>query len=377
MNEVKSLSTFCALAFGGLCLEAGGRSKPCCKYSKWDNSLNATQVSLTELLRSPQQEELRRDLLEGIKHQGCQRCWDDEKNGIKSLRQQSNEKFNSFIDPDDLKVRVLDFGFGNTCNAACIMCESSSSSLWSEEDIELYQIGNNKFDRNPFPITNDKFDWNSQELKDLKHIIHAQNEVLAAKEFPLFLKTLDDVSNLSEKTMLISTNGSIWPTDRVLKQLSQLKNLHVQISVDAFGDKNDYIRFPLKWKQIVETTQKWVDFCEDNNFTLTARCTISILNCIYLEELLDWWQKTTNNRRLSFGYSWYPHYLSPKLFSDILMPELSKSFKRIPELKKVLGQSSQPIPKDKQLFFEYIGWMDKKRKLSFSKTFPELYSIIS
>lgn len=366
---------FCVLPFVGLCIEAGGRFKPCCKYQSWDSSLDATQANLTQLMESQSFEKIRQEMLNGKKHEGCRRCWQDEEAGITSFRQSSNEQHKDLLDGFTPTAKVIDFGFGNTCNAACITCESSSSRKWSEEDKMLTEVESNKFQRLYFPPVEDQFHWSLEDYKNIKQITHTQNEVFASSEFPKFLENLQKNSNLSEKSILISTNASIWPDEKVLEQLKEFKKCQIQLSIDGLNEHNEYIRYPLKWEKVSSIVEKWVDFSDKTKIQLTARCTVSIYNVLYLKKLSDWWREISQGRNMSFGYCWYPSYLNPSIFFDKLWPHLKDQVDQFPILRKV-EKPIKDIEKEKSLFWDFTERMDSNRKLKFKSTFRELNEII-
>ncbi|MCJ8276796.1 MAG: hypothetical protein MJK18_08135, partial [Bdellovibrionales bacterium] len=223
MEDIKKLSHFCSMAFTGICIEAGGRHKPCCKYKDWCEDSDARSMSLKDLSQQSFYKNIREQFKKGEKPEGCQRCWDDEELGLVSMRQSYNRIYEEIIDKEDLEkpsFRILDYGFGNPCNAACITCFSGASSLWKKDDQWLKEYKNNKFNRHSFPVTRDRYPhWTSEDYSELVMISLAQNESLLSPEFEVTLDLL-----LSEKReggikFEISTNGSYVPNNRVIDKL--------------------------------------------------------------------------------------------------------------------------------------------------------------
>ena len=372
-NKNKFESNFCSLAFIGMCVEAGGRFKPCCKYKKWNDTFNINEVGLQKAIEDKQFSQIRKDMLNNVKHEGCQRCWEDESVGVTSLRQSSNKLFSHHVEIEKPKVKFIDFGFGNSCNAACIMCESSSSHMWSEED-KILSEEHKEFERFYFPKIKDSITFTKSDYEDIVHIRHAQNEVLASPEFKKFLIKLDENSDVHEKTILISTNGSIWPQEEVLNILKKFKNCKIQISIDGLGEHNEYIRYPLKWDKVESVVKKWLLYGEF--FQITARCTISIYNILYLEKLKMWWKDLSGNRRMSFGYCWFPQYLSPMIYSKTLKPHIDGKQEEIPELVKFL-EGDKDEENLQKLFWSFTKKMDNFRNMNITESFPELAELLN
>ncbi|MCJ8277121.1 MAG: twitch domain-containing radical SAM protein [Bdellovibrionales bacterium] len=369
---MKFSQNFCVLPFIGTCIEAGGRYKPCCKYQSWQSDKDAREVSLEELAQSPVYQKIRKDMLSDEFHSGCQRCWDDEKAGIPSLRIQSNEEHGALY-TEDAKIKVVDFGFGNTCNAACIMCESSSSVKWTKFDEELSKIEGNPFSRKSYPKTLDQFNWSDEDLKSIEHIINAQNEVFASTEFKNFLVKIDETSDIEKKSIMISTNGSIWPDETIIEKLKRFKKCQIQISIDGLEGVNEYIRHPLKWDIVESLTKKWIALSEESNIKVTARCTISVYNMFNIIELKKWWDEVSLGRNMSFGHTWFPHYLSPLVFKNEAENEWEKQVKDIPAFKKLLN-TKKNYQDLKPLFWDFTEKMDKMRETNMAQQLPELSS---
>ena len=67
---------------------------------------------------------------------------------------------------------------------------------------------------------------------------------------------------------------------------NQFKQVKFNFSVDAYGDKNDYIRYPSKWKDI-ETNLRLLDNTGDN-VVVNLACAVQALNVLYIDELAGW-----------------------------------------------------------------------------------------
>ena len=48
----------------------------------------------------------------------CSKCWEEERNGVKSLREEFNEQY----DCNEIILRHLEIGFDNICNLKCDPC---------------------------------------------------------------------------------------------------------------------------------------------------------------------------------------------------------------------------------------------------------------
>ena len=83
--------------------------------------------------------------------------------------------------------------------------------------------------------------------------------------------------------------------------------ISVNISVDAYGLLNDYIRKNSDWEQVKENILK-ANSKVSENFQIEIWSTISALNIMKIHELENWCN--SHNLKLSFGIVDSPDYLS-------------------------------------------------------------------
>ena len=109
---------------------------PCCmmmnqvedsrgRYSYFNMGLNEKELAdktPLEIFNSPQYEQLRSDLSNGIKNKACSVCWKMEEDGLESFRQCSDLKGGEGLFEFDITL-------SNLCNLACRMCNIGLSLI--------------------------------------------------------------------------------------------------------------------------------------------------------------------------------------------------------------------------------------------------------
>ena len=65
---------------------------------------------------------VRQEIASGGEPMGCFKCYDPEREGIRSFRQKALGMINSGEPFEDEKIHALDLRLGNVCNLACVMC---------------------------------------------------------------------------------------------------------------------------------------------------------------------------------------------------------------------------------------------------------------
>ena len=128
---LKTHNHFCAKPFHTLQLEMNSRgqliSSPCCNYPG--------DIGLSSL--EPQFLAIKSDILAGVKHSRCTRCWNTEKvndysERIRDLVYWPAESINNFLTTAQVSEFNIGIKFSNFCNLACRSCNSGASSTYAQ-----------------------------------------------------------------------------------------------------------------------------------------------------------------------------------------------------------------------------------------------------
>ena len=259
-----------------------GRIRPCCEYIGDDSWLDckAENVSTLEsVLKSYRWFNLREEHVEGgYKHSGCINCEKQEKINILSHRQWGNH----FQESNNL-LEDLEISLGNNCNMMCRICRPGQSSMWDSaiEKIPLL----NKIDR--YSMTKNGQEYvlpllKKSNLSNLKRVTILGGEPLINPNFNLFIDLLESKCNLKNLELRIVTNGSIFPSSKI-KTFNKMKNVYIDLSIDAIGKHAETIRYGQPWKLIYKNIKKWLN----NSFNVKIANVISILNVNKIDEVVN------------------------------------------------------------------------------------------
>jgi MoaA/NifB/PqqE/SkfB family radical SAM enzyme len=281
------LSTYCPLPFNGY----DSRLKwVCCVYqSPTDQNLKSHR----EIKNSPKIIQMQQDLLNGVKSVDCQSCWGNESSNSPSLRTSILKKLNfDQLDSDELiqqviddkKLRYLWIDSGSVCNLACRSCSYMySTSLFKEH----------KDRHNHTPITGiKKTDVQSLMQEDYSSI--AEIMVLGGEPFLNLdhMQIIDEIvkqgySNNAE--LKYFTNGTVKLPQAIERQIPHFKRVKFNLSIDAVGQQFAYIRTNGQWDSIESNLNYLLDLQKLHpNIILSVQITISVLNILYLGELMQW-----------------------------------------------------------------------------------------
>lgn len=363
----------------------------------------------TTLTNNKLVQEYRRQMLDGERPKECDYCWTREDQGLISDRIIKSDKFINFhkIDPTkivkDLKHAPvhLDIAFDRTCNFKCSYCGPQNSSLWAEE---IAQYGNIKGvpafgDREPIPNKdvnpyNDAFWkwWESGLKHSLRHLTITGGEPLLSKQF---WKVLDRVE-LEELPMVIMVNTNLCPPDKIFNRfMKRIKNwnphkLRISTSIESMKEKAEYSRFGLDYNQFMQNLNKVLsetDIRVEVNLTNNALSFTSLTDLV--QELTKFKIRFGAKRVIlhSNDVTWPEHLnlrILPRELRNIEVIKFKRfmkmnaahfdvaeqyKFKRTLELALVEYHNVQ---KYRDQFFLFIEEYDKRRKLNFDETFPEI-----
>jgi len=128
---LKTHNHFCAKPFHTLQLEMDSKgelkSRPCCNY-EGDNG---------PLLAHHQFSAIKADIIAGVKHTKCIKCWNTEKSNdyserIRDLLYWPSESINDFLTTGKVSEFNIGVKFSNFCNLACRSCGPNNSSTYAQ-----------------------------------------------------------------------------------------------------------------------------------------------------------------------------------------------------------------------------------------------------
>lgn len=218
--------------------------------------------------------QIRKEMLEGKEPEYCKKCYDIERNGGRSIRQNSLDEINiekllektdsSTGEIKELTLNYVHFMWGNKCNLKCKMCDPHSSD---QLITEFKQMGMLQYNYNQ--IETFSLDWsfekNKTVLEKIAPYIERFNvtggEPLVNNDFLEYCYYLNDSGYSKNIKLSFHTNLTVLPT----KFTDTWKNFHsvtVKVSIDATEDDYEYIRYPGKWNIVEKNINKLKELTE-------------------------------------------------------------------------------------------------------------------
>jgi sulfatase maturation enzyme AslB (radical SAM superfamily) len=236
----------------------------------------------------------------------------------------------------------------------------------------------------------------SQYLNEIKV---TGGEPFLTDSFLKFLENLVEWGIAKNIVLDVFTNSSFFPKEKHTQMLTKFKQVDINLSIDAVGERNDFLRKKSKWQVVQDVAKRWEELSiQNNNISIRISHTVTIFNSLYLDEFLNWCnthfdKKTINSDFVHVAVAYGPDYLSVRNFSRPIKEKLlqivtkqwnesnrlfSKSlvdqkFKRI---VTALDSTDSKDPID-SVFEEKTEMFDKIRNEDWRTTFPKLAEVFN
>lgn len=363
------MSTFCPLAWNSINLRNNGDLRICCNTNSYSpqkgimrkedgTPYNAGRDDLNDARNAEILKDVRVSMMKSEWNPECERCRQEELNGIKSRREYESddwdltledaiEKTNEdgSIDPKDFDLEFFDIRYGNFCNLKCRMCGPTDSHSWYEDHVKLYNTTKYKDTHDLIQLTknakgrwstdqydwfkNSNFYWNNFEkhTNKAKKLYIVGGEPLIIEEHFESLERL--VASGRAKDIQIEYNSNLTNvTDRMLKIWENFKQVRIGVSIDGYGDVFEYQRTPAKWKAVYKNMQKLNDN-EKINFKGWFAFTVTPFNVFHLPEFMKWKLEESGLTRYNPVNGPRPvitHHMchSPKYYNVKVLPQMLK-----------------------------------------------------
>ena len=315
------------------------RVMPCCVA---DSNMPVAQIesdqSIIEMMNSDGFKEIRRKMLNDEAVEACTRCYDLELMGTWTMRQSHNRRrgleYRDYIAENtqedgalsEFEMKYMDIRFSNLCNMKCRSCGPDCSSQWAQEFVD--KRGKEMFEQyfpNRKVVINNNDDQQfmvklKPYLADVTEVYFAGGESLMTEEH---YRILDYWISIGKTDVQLNYTTNFTKLDYKQRNLfelwKQFPNLRVAASLDGMGERGEYIRKNMIWKEVVNNRKRMMQELPDAYFEITP--TVSMWNAKHLPDFhRDWVQHgyvDINNIRIN-------QLTSPRYFSTRILPETIK-----------------------------------------------------
>lgn len=296
------MDTKCAAFWKHTNVRQNKKIYPCCRFKE---SVGEFDGDFSKVLHSEIYTDLRNKSSVNEYIAGCQKCYKEESQGKKSLRQIFNENFET----DLVDLEFLEIGFDNICNLSCDPCDPDFSHTWSKKLFpnKVIHIKTIKDELDP-----------PEKIKMIKFL---GGEPLMTNRHNKFLSK---VRNKNQVRVIYNTNGTFLLKPNDIRLLKEFKSVLFIVSIDGYNELNDRVRKGSVWNDILE----FLSQIEQNNFLLEINTVIHLNNWQGLSDL----SKFINSR----NYKWETNLATYPPELDIV------NYKNLKEMKSFFESINFP-----------------------------------
>tara|TARA_B100001057_G_scaffold86531_1_gene82473 strand:- start:587 stop:1588 length:1002 start_codon:yes stop_codon:yes gene_type:complete len=296
--------------------------------------------------------------------EGCEDCRLDEEYGKPSMRTKSFSDYKILYESSkDYAInpgRDAEIKFGNLCNLKCAMCSPYNSSLITKEYEDMTSKGmEHELIKRKTPHVNAWYQDNNilssvaKQMNDMTLIRFSGGEPTVNSYLADFLKQIDN----KRVHIQITTNGNNWP-QKLHNEISKFQRVKLTISLDGYGNVNEYIRYPSNWKKITGNLLKMKSLSCVKKITLNP--TVGSYNVHQLGKLCEWANDIDIFHEQVFHSVYAPSIFHPSHASEKMKKQFEEDCKKYQQLESISPQVlSNGDGMDKTV--EYFKLLDKHR----------------
>jgi MoaA/NifB/PqqE/SkfB family radical SAM enzyme len=375
---------------------------PCCLTPMHDTVGDLNKSSLREIWNGNKMTELRLRMLNNERPKSCSRCYAIEDAGGASYRHHLNKIFSKDFDlvpqtkwnghVDKINIKYWDFRFSNICNFKCRSCGPQLSSGWYEDTEKLW--GKLPFDVPQGDLTKPSWDELLPLFEIVEEIYFAGGEPLLMEEHYKILNKLVEMKRFDVR-ITYNTNFSVMKYKKlnVLDIWPYFDTVRVGASIDAYGERAEYIRSGTKWNQIVTNRENMKKYCPNADFYVNF--TLGALNAVHMVDFHQWAIESKFIKHptdFHINLIQHPTHLSMQALPIEIKQELSLQWHRLAlHFRKARLQpldeqflmaanymnENDTFDAEKENFAKSIFAVDDLRNENFRQTFPELERMVA
>lgn len=264
-----------------------GRAYPCCLANASHPVGDLKSQTMEEVWNGNPLKQMRKNMLKDLPSKECTDCYEQERAGFSSMRNNTNKNFGQHIAEVDktledgthpeFKIRYWDVRFSNICNLKCRSCGSIFSSRWYDDDVKLWEKPLRP--RVQFAGRHDEDIWEQMQphIPYLEQIYFAGGEPLIMEEHNRILKMLIATKNTNVR-LIYNTNLTElkFKRESVLELWKHFPQVCVAASLDDMGKRAEVIRSGTDWNQVEQNIRDLKRECPHIDFMISP--TLSIMN---------------------------------------------------------------------------------------------------
>jgi radical SAM protein with 4Fe4S-binding SPASM domain len=298
--------TFCMLPWVHMHAFPDGRVYPCCLSDYWHPLGDLRKNTMREVWNQDRYKAMRANMLADQPCVECTKCYEQERHGAFSMRNDSNRNYGHLIGEvnetntdgthEEFKIRYWDVRFSNLCNFRCRSCGPIFSSNWYNDHVKLYNrvpdVLNRDMARVEYATGNEDgmLEQMQEHIPHLEQVYFAGGEPLIMKEHYYLLEKLI-AAGKTDIRLQYNTNFSEmrFKDKHVFEYWQHFKNVSVGASLDGMGPQAELIRKGANWRQTVENRERMMTEVPHVDFYVSS--TVSSMNVLHVLDFHREWTR--------------------------------------------------------------------------------------
>ena len=336
-RKLTKSETFCMLPWVHMHAYPDGRAYPCCLADYWHPVGDLRKNTMAEVWNQDAYRTMRRNMLEDRPCKECTKCYEQERHGAFSMRNDSNRNYGHLIQEADathddgtnpeFRIRYWDVRFSNLCNFSCRSCGPIFSSNWYNDHVKLYNRIPDVLGRDMARVeytTGDEDDMIAQMMPHvpyLEQVYFAGGEPLIMKEHYFLLEKLIEAGKTDIRLQYNTNFSELRFKDKhVFEYWKHFKNVSVGASLDGMGAQAELIRKGTDWQQTVKNRERMM--AEVPHVDFYASATVTAMNVLHVLDFHREWTRLGLIKAKDFNINlcqspeWYRPNIFPQWFKE-------------------------------------------------------------
>jgi radical SAM protein with 4Fe4S-binding SPASM domain len=305
-HRLTQSDTFCMLPWMHMHAFPDGRAYPCCLADYWHPVGDLRKNTMAEVWNQDAYKTMRKNMLEEKSCKECTKCYEQERHGAFSMRNDSNRNYGHLIKETndthadgkhpDFRIRYWDVRFSNLCNFSCRSCGPIFSSNWYNDHVKLYNRKPDVLGREMLRVeytTGNEDDMIAQMMPHVPHleqVYFAGGEPLIMKEHYFLLEKLIEAGKTDIRLQYNTNFSELRFKDKhVFDYWRHFKNVSVGASLDGIGAQAELVRRGTDWKQTVENRERMIQEVPHVDFYVSS--TVSAMNVLHVLDFHKEWTR--------------------------------------------------------------------------------------
>jgi MoaA/NifB/PqqE/SkfB family radical SAM enzyme len=360
----------CLLPFHHLAIRPNDQVYPCCQF-RHENTPSDLNLSHPDVFNHPFMEQLRTSMVNDEYVEGCSMCYKQEElsDGKRSMRLDFIRDLGTII-PIKPVLTHVDLALSNVCNNRCRMCNPELSTNWYAD---AKKLGNEFFPPIKSGIIRSTELLEGHDLSQLRYLKLIGGEPLMEQD--KFINLLKRC-NRSKLRILLTTNTTIIPNDELVTLLKECETVWVNLSIDAYGPLNDFLRKGSKWDNVTKVLDWFANTFPGKTKVHSIISIYNINNFYMLEDFINttYPKKVKSEWQMVDGPNWMQPANLPPLVKDKILSDLK--FK-ISDNTFSMCQAELSNNGDYELFLDKDSKLNAIRNENWKELNPDLFNLIN